>query len=57
MRLARNTEWDSEGGQNGVLLKPAYNMPEVKELVNKGGEPVTKRDEEGWYIIDVPLDE
>ena len=27
IKLARNTEWDSRGGQNGILHKPAYNIP------------------------------
>ena len=29
IRLARNTEWDQYGGQNGILHKPAYNIPKV----------------------------
>ena len=27
IRLARNTEWDKYGGQNGILMKPAYLIP------------------------------
>ena len=29
IRLARNTQWDQYGGQNGVLQKPQYAIPKI----------------------------
>ena len=34
IRLARNTAWDQYGGQNGILIKPAWNMPFVNIYQN-----------------------
>ena len=31
MKLARNTDWDQKGGQNGILTKPAYRVPRGTE--------------------------
>jgi len=36
IRLARDTEWDNEGGQNGILYHPAYNTPELMFTYKNG---------------------
>jgi len=37
-KLARNTEWDQSGGQNGILHKPAYVVPKISKDLIKTNE-------------------